>query len=85
MILIMPTPLSIFTKEEQWSVHFLWSEDVSGTEDFQHSTIWEQRFTIMSICKWTEKFKSGDTGIMYEEGTRTQLMTTLSVYMTSLF
>lgn len=67
----MSAPLAVCTKEEQRAViWFLWSEGVKGAEihcrllaQYGDSTLpWS------SVFEWIEKFKSGRTTVMQEEG-----------------
>jgi hypothetical protein len=71
MSLIMATPLSVCSREEQRSViQFLWSEGVSCAtthhslpEQYGNSVLLQQ-----GVYEWTGNFKNGCTNVIREEG-----------------
>ena len=67
----MVAPLALCTKEEQRAViRFLWSEGVPGAEIHQRlSTQYrDSALPCRSVYDWIEKFTSGRTNVMHEEG-----------------
>jgi transposase len=67
----MAAPLAVCTKEEQRAViRFIWSEGVSGAEIHRRlSTKYGgSALPCRSVYQWIEKFRSGRTTVMHEEG-----------------